>query len=387
MQPANAVAAATHADPYPYYASLRAGPALRFDAELKLWIAARAEAVMAVMDNPDCRVRPVAEAVPRAIVGAASGEIFGLLVRMNEGEKTHQAPRLALARALAALDPALVERRAAAVAAALARQLDLSSGAGLDAYVEAMPVSVVASLLGFPDHELPRVASWMRDFVRCLSPLSSPAQLADAASAAAALLARFEALLAAAPDPASLAGQVRREAEALGWSDARALLANLIGLLSQTFEATAGLLGNGLIACWREGGAPAATLAALAALVAETARFDPAIQNTRRFVARATRVAGTDLAAGDAVLLCLAAASRDPVFNAEPERFMLARQTRRLFGFGHGPHACPGQALAQRIATAGLRELARLPARDWGYRPSVNARIPGFSSAFTGVSS
>jgi cytochrome P450 len=384
MRPANVLAAVTHVDPYPYYAECRAGPALVFDAQLKLWVAARAEVVIEVMNNPACRVRPVSEPVPRAIATTSSGEIFGHLVRMNEGEK-HGVPKLALGRALAALPPSAIDARAAAIAGRLVRELDPFCAASLNAWLFLLPVSVVASLIGFEDSELPDIARCMSDFVRCLSPMSTPGQLAAAARAADALLDRFQIFVAATPAPGTLAAQVGEQARELGWSETRAVLANLIGLLSQTYEATAGLLGNCLIARFSRP-AIAAQLGQSASLlpdfVEEVGRFDPAVQNTRRFVAQATTVAGVELAPGDAILLCLAAASRDPAYNRDPGSFLLERDGRQGFGFGHGPHACPGQALANRIAAAGLAALPDLDLRgmSWTFRPSANARLPEFIS-------
>jgi cytochrome P450 len=123
----------------------------------------------------------------------------------------------------------------------------------------------------------------------------------------------------------------------------------------------------------------------ISTLVEETARHDPSVQNTRRFVAEATTLAATRLEAGDAVLLVMGAANRDPLLNAQPERFMLDRKDRRMLGFGHGPHRCPGQALACALAAAGVEALltrgldvAALRQRGWDYRASVNARIPIF---------
>ncbi|MNR47507.1 hypothetical protein D3C85_1666160 [compost metagenome] len=63
---------------------------------------------------------------------------------------------------------------------------------------------------------------------------------------------------------------------------------------------------------------------------------------------------------------------------------MPVRAQRRVLGFGHGLHACPGQALACTLAAAGLEALLhsqRVPdlnALGWHYRPSVNGRIPVF---------
>ncbi len=107
------------------------------------------------------------------------------------------------------------------------------------------------------------------------------------------------------------------------------------------------------------------------------------MQNTRRFVARDGVVAGQAMREGDAVLVLLAAANRDPAVNPNPERFDPCRQERRIFTFGAGVHACPGYALAVAIARAGVErllltglDLERFAAAVT-YRPSVNARIPG----------
>jgi cytochrome P450 len=378
--PADPVAAVVHADPYPYYERLRAGPPLAWPAPLRLWVASRAEVVEALLrDHGALRVRPEGEPVPRAIAGSPAGEVFGHLVRMNDGA-AHAAHKPALQRALAGLDL----RAAHAAALDVARQLPERPVAEL---LFAMPVQAVAQLLGFAPDTLPRVEAWMRDFVACLSPLSSAPQLAQASDAAAALMARFEALAASAPPrDATLLAAVRAEATA-GANMHRALLANLAGLLSQTCDATAGLLGNSLAALAREPVARGATQTrdGLQAVVAETARHDAPVQNTRRFVAAPVRIAGVPLAVGDAVLLVLAAANRDPALNTEPDRFMPHRPARRLLSFGHGAHACPGQALACTLAAAGLEALlARgvdvdaLRERGWRYRASANARIPVF---------
>lgn len=388
--PADPVQAVCHTDPYPYYAGLRGGPPLAFDPGLGLWVAASAAAVAEVLEHPGLQVRPAAEPVPRAIAGTPAGGLFAQLVRMNDGPR-HERPKLALQRALAALDAGHVQRRAAAVASAVAASgsMDLHSPQGLTQWVFEVPVSITADLLGFSADELPAVAAWVSDFVACLSPLSTPQQLADASVAAQALLARLKQLVQACrPGPGSLVGLVQREADATGWHDADALLANLAGLMSQTCEATAGLLGSSIVAWMRHAQAREAALrlpALLEPWVEEAGRHDAPVQNTRRFAAAPVQVCGTALQAGAVVLVLLAAANRDPLANARPDEFVLERPARRVFGFGQGRHACPGQALAQTMATAALRVLLQArPALHenrlgWHYRPSANGRLPVFS--------
>ncbi|MGJ7568593.1 cytochrome P450 [Variovorax sp. GB1R11] len=378
--PADPVAAATHADPYPYYATLREGPPLDWNDALRVWVASRADVVAQLLQaHGALRVRPAAEPVPRALLGSAAGEVFGHLVRMNDGA-AHAAHRPALQRALAGLDLHAVREAALQVAQRVPQRQPLSDT------LFSMPVQSVAHLLGFADDALPQVDRWMRDFVACLSPLSTAGQLQDASAAAGALMTRFEALVAGAPPRH---GTLLHGVLADSAPPSRALLANLVGLLSQTCDATAGLLGNSLVAVMREPSLREAvrTRDGLQAVVEETARHDPSVQNTRRFAVEAVAIAGTTLAEGDAVLVLLASAQRDPLFNPDPDRFMPMRAQRRMLGFGHGVHACPGQALACTLAAAGLQALlARMPATDlaaqrlrgWRYRPSANARIPVF---------
>lgn len=387
MEPLNPIDAVQHRDPYPYYERLLDGPLLHYDDGLKMWIAARAAAVAEVFDSPACRVRPTAEPVPAPLQGLPAGEIFGHLVRMNDGAR-HDQPKLALERALATLPRAHVEARARDIA-----QIDMPQGAdapALSQWIFDTPVTVVADLLGFARDEQRAVANWTREFAACLSPLSTAEQLVVGSAAASHLRQRMQSLVQSAqPRQGSLLARVCHEAQALGWANGAAVVANLVGLLSQTYEATGGLIGNAMVAL---GTHPhllnevRATPGGWEQWVQETGRYDSPVQNTRRFVSERTCIAGVELEQGAAVLLVLAAANRDPEANPHPNQFMLERPDRCVFSFSRGAHACPGQVLAQSIAAAALAVLcSQWPADGfermaWSWRPSANGRLPVFHS-------
>ncbi|CAI8987606.1 Cytochrome P450 [Pseudomonas sp. IT-P2] len=363
------IIAATHADPYPYYAELRSAGGLTFHHGLKLWVASSARAVCAVLAHPDCRVRPVQEPVPKAIVDGTAGKVFGQLMRMNDGE-AQRCPRSATEPPLGMIDRE-------EVSALVSARLITNDADGLYKAMFRGPVCVVASLLGFTPAQARVISELTADFAACLSPLSNDLQLAAAHRAAEQLRGYFIELLS---DPNPFLADIRQRFV----GDADVLLANLIGLCSQTYEATAGLIGNALVALQRQ---PELRVASVDSLLAEVQRFDPSVQNTRRFVANSCEIDGVRLEAGDVILVLLASANRDPALNGNPDRFMVDRPNRRSFTFGSGRHQCPGQMLAMTIASATLTEIL---ARDidpgrlaWHYRPSLNGRIPMFSEMQT----
>ncbi|MFF7651036.1 cytochrome P450 [Streptomyces sp. NPDC007983] len=357
--PATPGAAATHPDPYPYYANLVAHRPFGYDTGSGLWVAAGASAVSEVLADPACQVRPSTEPVPGGILGTPAGDVFGELVRMTDG-----APQVRRKRVLRMALDTVAEEQVAALAAEQAGRAadwtDLQFG---------VPGRVVAALLGLDEGISAEAARLIGDFVRCVPASATAEDQAAAAAAAARLLDLLAPQLCARSG--GLIGELVRLAARDDRTRTAALLANVIGLLSQTYEATAGLVGNTLLALARHGRPPED----LPAFVSEVARHDAPIQNTRRFVATATTIAGQEVPAGAAILLLLAAANRDPLANPDPHVFRPGRTDPQVFTFGRGAHTCPGRAVATAITVGVATAVTAVPSHE-GYRPSPNARIP-----------
>lgn len=340
-------------DPYPFYARLRAehpGGLFR-DTGSGLWVACTAEAVQAAFENPALRVRPVAEPVPRAFASSPAGTLFGGLMRQNEGP-VHRAGKAWALDLLSGTLPVTAAARAVAERGATPRLLSL------DTLMFEAPLQVLWRLLEGDDAPV-EVPAQVRAVATGWSPLADAAQRAAAGNAAAALLERFD------------------------------HQANHVGLYTQTCEATAGLIGNVLVAFQREAGLRERWLADPALdmpLAGEVARHDPPTHNTRRFAAEPTRLVGQALQPGDAVLLLLASANRDPALLADADVFALRTPPAPLLTWGAGAHACPGATLSAAIAMALLREWfadgADLSAatRRWSYHRSPNGRLPRFGA-------
>ena len=389
--PRDPVAAVTHPDPYPYYAELVARRPLYRDEGLGLWVASSAAAVTAVLTSDALRVRPPAEPVPRGLVGSAAGDVFGRLVRMTDGPG-QAAFKSVVVAALDAVDGNDAAARARRWARTLAGDTKPAADpARVTEFAFALVAHAVADLLGVPSAKLRETAQWTASFVACLAPSAGTEQIERGAVAAAHLRAVLVDLLEH-PSPTGAGGllaRLSREAGRAGGHARDVVVANALGFLSQSYEATAALIGNTLLALASQRDVReqvAARPDVLADVAREVARHDAPVQNTRRFAAVSTRVGDQELTAGDAVLVVLAAANRDPAANAHPERFDVTRPDRRSFTFGLGAHACAGERLATIIAAAGVERLLqdglsleRL-AEGLAYRPSANVRLPLFST-------
>jgi cytochrome P450 len=142
-------------------------------------------------------------------------------------------------------------------------------------------------------------------------------------------------------------------------------------LLFAGFETTVNLIGNGTHALLThpeqrtrlQDSLAAGEQGLLETGVEELLRFDGPVElATWRFATRPLTLGGQDIAAGDAVLVVLAAADRDPERFADPDVLDLTRRDNQHLGYGHGIHYCLGAPLARlegRTALATL--LTRLP--------------------------
>jgi cytochrome P450 len=92
--------------------------------------------------------------------------------------------------------------------------------------------------------------------------------------------------------------------------------------------------------------------------VEEMLRIEAAVSPGRKVMAD-TSLAGIPLAAGDTVLLVLAAANADAREFDEPAKVRIERSPNRHLSFGSGPHRCLGSHLARVELRIALEELHR----------------------------
>jgi cytochrome P450 len=383
--PPDPIAAVIHPDPYPYYEGLVASKPIYRDETLRLWVASSAAAVRAVLTSDLCRVRPPSEPIPRALLGSPVASIFGHLVRWNDGEQ-HGPCKQAVQACMQSIEERSTVELGRTWARFLLGESRPQTASRLQDFAFHLPVYVIASLLGVPQEELHHTAVRVSEYVRGLAPASTPAQVEQGKVASRHLLDLFRALLSRHQVGAgnSLLAGLAVEATRAGCEETEGIIANGIGFLSQAYEATAGLIGNTIVALASHRSVReqiAADPRLLPLVIEEVLRYDPPGQNTRRYLAQNGRVAGQAMQEGDGILVVLAAANRDPALNPNPERFDMFRENRHMLTFGAGPHSCPGDTLAALIARAGVEQVMASGAdleqlaTTVVYHPSVAVRI------------
>ncbi|WP_406000396.1 cytochrome P450 [Streptomyces sp. NBC_00829] len=139
-------------------------------------------------------------------------------------------------------------------------------------------------------------------------------------------------------------------------------------LLFAGFETTVNLIGNGVYALLRNPEQRERLQASLAAGesglletgVEELLRYDGPVElATWRFATEPLVIGGQEIAAGDPVLVVLAAADRDPGRFAGPDTLDLSRRDNQHLGYGHGIHYCLGAPLARLEGQTALATLLR----------------------------
>ncbi|MGW1154565.1 cytochrome P450 family protein [Streptomyces rubiginosohelvolus] len=353
------------ADPYPYYAKLRAeGPVhtVRTEHLERLWLIVGHEEGRAALADQ----RLGKDWRPRGGWKASEAQLNANMLELDAPHHTRLRQlvvREFTARRIEALRPRVTE--------ITDRLLDTMVPQGsadlVDALAFPLPMTVICELLGVPDID--------RDAFRVLSNgivTPTPEQRdADPAGAMSAYLVDLIANKRRSPGDDLLSALIRATDEDGDSLSSAELVGMAFLLLVAGHETTVNLIANGVRALL-DHPEQLALLRAEPGLidgaVEEMLRYDGPVENaTFRFAREPVTIGSTVIPRDAVVLVGLASADRDPDRFPAPDTFDIRREPQGHLAFGHGAHYCLGAPLARmeaRIAIGALLERCPGLARD-----------------------
>ena len=242
---------------------------------------------------------------------------------------------------------------------------DRGQGDLVSLFLHPLPVIVICDMLGIPDQDRSEFITGSRVRGRLIDPTPmTPYELEEANKGMLESQAYFEGLCderRANPRDDLITALVESETEH-GRLTKEELTANIQLLFAAGHETTVNLMGNALLALYRNPdqlallkGEPGLMPQA----VEEFLRYDSSVQLTGRGALTDMELAGMPVGKGTQIIALLAAANRDPAVFDRPDELDIAREGIRPLSFGGGIHYCLGAQLARLEAAEALKVLFR----------------------------
>ncbi|MFJ7271652.1 cytochrome P450 [Streptomyces sp. NPDC099050] len=248
----------------------------------------------------------------------------------------------------------------------------------IETFAQPLPMTVICELLGVPEEDREAFHGWITEMV-------SPTGVASENAAVRAMTAYTAELVdARIADPGEdlLSDWVTSRGDGGDRLSRRELVAMAALMMVGGHETTVHLVSNGMRALLTHPDELAALRADPGGLidgaVEEILRYDGPVETaTFRFAGTDLEIGGTFIEAGSAILVCLAAADRDPARFDRPDTFDIRRPGRGgHIAFGHGIHHCVAAPLGRLEGRIAIRSLVeRFP--DLREEPAVLEWAPG----------
>jgi cytochrome P450 len=369
-------------DPYPFYDARRREGEVMWDDTAQAWLVLGYQPARDVLTGAGWTSDPRANQAAGDLAKALDSPIIDASMLFTDGhthDRLRNAVRDVFTRSFINQLTEGVEAICAGTVGALATDetFDAMSEIALP-----LPVAIIGAWLGLDSDQCAALREHSPAIIRLLGGFTDDDELQDGLSASAALIADF--LPAAAdrrthPRDDLLSLIAADPALALDEVVVTAILIAVAG-----HETTANLLGANLIRLLT----PLADGSRLAdhvdpddpAVITELLRLDSPVQAVARTATGHQTLGGIEIGCGDAVLVSVAAANRDPAVYDRPTDFNPGRPGPGPITFGHGAHYCLGAALARLETTTALRHiLSRRPVLTgpsaWRNTPAIRGPL------------
>jgi cytochrome P450 len=230
-----------------------------------------------------------------------------------------------------------------------------------------LPVTIICDMLGIPEEHREVFYTGSRDGGRLLDPVPlTPEEIKQGNTSNAMAAMYFQQMFdlrRKTPGDDLITQLVQAEEDGHKLSNEE-LTANIILLFGAGHETTVNLIGNGLLALYRNPDQLALLKARpelITNAIEEFLRYDSSVQLTGRVALEdIDDLGGKRIPKGESVLCLLGSANHDPaVYPDRPERLDITRPNVRPLSFGGGIHFCLGAQLARIEAEVAIATLLR----------------------------
>lgn len=353
------------ADPYSVYARMLATHPVYWDPANNIWAVYSYDACRSLLNNNLAEI-PDQNNAAIGMMNAYAAIIVSHLARLSN-PPLHPMIRQALLRLFERMQPIDTEGLLEDLLAPHSRaEFDW-----IDAVCKRLPALSILKGFHFAQQDIDVILPCVERLTKIMLPNKTVQQIEDVNAVAETIYPLVE-----------------RRVRQMSMPESESLLAiyvsNLIGLLIQSYDAGRGILGNALLQQLANRPSDAdCTTQYFQDAVTETLRFDPPIHNTRRVLIDDVVIGNETLRKGQAVLLVLAAANRDPAKFVHPDRYDICRSNNaEHLTFGSGMHMCVAKHLSVRLAADvllavfGKFKRVELLKKEIAYESLINARLP-----------
>lgn len=356
------------ADPYPFYAELRAhAPVYRttLPSRQPVWLVSRYADVVAILK--DERLAKDRRNTTGGKRTTQARWVPAFLRPLAQNMLDLDPPDHTRLRALVhkAFTPRRITELRGRVETLCEELLDSAIARGhlelIQDYALPIPLTIIAELIGVPPADRAAFRRWSEHVVS----VSSGLDFARALPGIWHVMRYLRALCArrrADPQDDLLTDLIQAEEAGSRLSEDE-LIGMIFLLLLAGHETTVNLIGNSvhtLLAHPDQHERLRQNPVLIRPAVEELARYaSPVIMATERYARANMAIDGVTIPRGGLVLALLASANRDKRQFAEPERLDLAREPNHHLAFGQGMHYCLGAPLARLEAHVALRTLLR----------------------------
>lgn len=342
-------------DPYPTYARFRAAGPVVWLPVTGAYALSRYEDVRAGLGDHETFISGRGVGLTDEGNATRKGVIIASDNPLHDQLRAVLAERLS-PRAMQALRGEIAEKADAFVAEVVRR----GSFDAITDLAQAFPLTVVADLIGLPDHDKHRLLEWADAGFNLWGPrnermLRSLEKWTELTSYITTQATREKL------KPGSMGAAIYEAAD-------RGMITHdqcpqlLISYLVAGVDTTINGIGN---AIWFFGMHPdqweavRSDASLIPSAFEEVLRMEAPLQLVRRYCVRDVEIGGTPVPKDSNVLMIYASANRDERKWKDPDRFDVRRNPVDHLSFGYGLHGCAGQALARLEAHAILQGLVK----------------------------